>query len=321
MHEALLLGGALPGVPSPSRPAPFGLTDAQRSELDRAGFLCITTPLVDASELAELRSLIMPLFRRKAGFSEGAQFNLVIDKGSDAPSSLPQILDPSSFAPRLRSLPLRGKLFDIARQILGPDALLSFEHSILKPARRGLATPWHQDEAYRISRSLRYRQISFWVPLADATVENGCLQYVPGTHAGELLPHRPAGNDPRNHSLECCGGFDPADAVACPVPAGGAVVHVGRALHSAGPNTTDADRYAYILGFEAPPVPIEGAEHLDEEHREAPLSSDQIRRRLWLLRGGALILLVRKIRQGTLKDSRMLASVRKRMMAMLFPRH
>ncbi|MDB6042320.1 MAG: Deoxyhypusine synthase [Gammaproteobacteria bacterium] len=64
---------------------------------------------------------------------------------------------------------------------------------ILKPAHQGGATPWHQDEAYRVAPDFDYRQVSIWVPLQDATLENGCMMYIPGSHRSGVLPHRSRG--------------------------------------------------------------------------------------------------------------------------------
>ena len=45
---------------------------------------------------------------------------------------------------------------------------------------------------------------------------------------------------------------DASGAVACPVPAGGASIHLSRMFHYAGPNRTDEARYAYVLAFGTP---------------------------------------------------------------------
>ena len=79
------------------------------------------------------------------------------------------------------------------------------------------------------------------------------MQFVPGTHRQEVLPHHPIGNDPRIIGLEV---DEPqklaAGAVACPIPAGGATVHHSRMLHYTSPNHSDGPRRAYILTFGTP---------------------------------------------------------------------
>jgi hypothetical protein len=227
---------------------------------------------------------------------QGTQFDMLGLDGDANAVRQPQIIKPSVAAPELLRTEYFERLFAAARQLLGPDAQFSFDHSILKPAHSAAATPWHQDEAHHNHKYLRYRQVSFWTPLQDTPVEAGCMRYIPGSHRGPLLPHDWLNHDPRIHAVECrldC--VDESLAVAMPVAAGSSVAHDGRTLHSAWPNVSAEDRFAYIVVFTAPPV-------LADKAREFTLTSTgaaNVRRRTrWLLRGGFLIYGVRRLRQG-----------------------
>ena len=169
----------------------------------------------------------------------------------------------------------------------------TFDHAILKPAGYGAPTPWHQDEASRDSGFV-YNQVSIWMPLQEATLENGCMQYVSGTHRGEVLDHASPHNDPRIHAIECVGDFDRAAAVACPMAAGGAVVHSGRTLHYAGANESRAARYAYVMMYETPPVASTTAQdfYWNRNKQTARLN----RRAHFWRRGGALVVFWRTVR-------------------------
>jgi len=174
------------------------------------------------------------LLMTRAGFNEGAQFDLLRGDEGATENNLLQIMNPVNYAPELRDTLFRANALAIAQQLLGEQATPFFEHAIFKPAGRGAATPWHQDEAYRPEPDYVYRELSIWMPLQDVSVENGCMQFVPGTNRGDVLIHRSANNDPNTHALECCGNFDRTKAVACPLPSGGCTVHDGRTLHYAG---------------------------------------------------------------------------------------
>ena len=113
----------------------------------------------------------------------------------------------------------------------GEEAIPYFEHAILKPAYYGALTPWRQDEAHGSDSG--WEQVSFWMPLQEATLENGCMHYIPRSHRAGILDHTSPGNDSTIPALECRGDFDPADAVACPLPTGGCAIHHGRTLHYA----------------------------------------------------------------------------------------
>ena len=89
---------------------------------------------------------------------------------------------------------------------------------------------WHQDEIYIPTRDRSL--IGAWIAMDDATVENGCLWVVPGSHrSGYLYPQRPHGNpdefDVSNESF----GFDESEAVPVEVKAGSVVFFNGYLLH------------------------------------------------------------------------------------------
>ena len=264
-----------------------------------------------------MRGIFERLFADKAGRKEGAQFDMMTHDEDDEPVRLPTIISPVTFAPELRHTRYRANARAIARQLLGSTVTAAFEHAILKPARHGAATPWHQDEATRVDSNFAYEQLSIWMPLQEATIENGCMHYIAGSHKGDVLAHRSANNDRKLHAIECAGGFDLAEATPCPLGAGGAAIHHGRTLHCAGPNRTDSARFAYILAFQIPPVPLAGGRDF-YWNREKETANRLIRRNAWRKRGGIVIELVRRARYGDLGNpKRMLFKALRAMRALL----
>ena len=75
-----------------------------------------------------------------------------------------------------------------ASQLLG-GARVRFWHDQLfcKPARHGGVVAWHQDYSYW-TRTTPLAHLTCWVGLDDATRENGCVHYVPGSHRWPDLP-------------------------------------------------------------------------------------------------------------------------------------
>lgn len=235
----------------------FSLQPEQIDSFHRDGYLsleAITTP----EEIAQMRGLYDALFARRAGREAGDHFDLAGADEEGAPPALEQILNPSHYAPEFKALQVGRNALAIASQLLGAGTEAQGDHAILKPAGRGAATPWHQDEAYW-NPELAYNALSVWIPLQDATLENGCMHFVPGSHRLEVLPHHPINHDPRVHGLEVDTPPDNTRAVACPLRAGGATFHLARTLHYAGENRTAAPRRAYIMMFGTPPQPYAGA--------------------------------------------------------------
>ncbi len=230
----------------------FPLRPEQIASFREKGYLAldaITTP----EEVERLRAIFERLFAVRAGWKKGKSFDLTGCDDADTKPVLPQILNPVEFAPELAGTQVRHHALAVARELLGDGAEPWFEHAIYKPPQYGAATPWHQDEAHRYDPGVDYEQLSIWIPLQPATLENGCMKYIPESHRGPILTHRSLGGDPRKSALECIGDFDLAATVPCPLPAGGAAIHHCRTLHSAGANTSDIPRHAYILAFRGAP--------------------------------------------------------------------
>ena len=262
-----------------------GLAPAQIRQFERDGFIalpCIAPP----DDVQVIRQIITRMHEKRTGFREGAQFNLV-GADHDPGPVISQILSPHLYAKRLRRTLFFQNAFSIARQLLGPKTQFSFDHALIKPARTGAATPWHQDEAFR-DPAYDYHELSFWMPLQPVDLENGCMEFIPRSHKTEILPHRSPGNDVSLHALECAGEIDFRAAIRVPLAAGGCTIHTPRTLHGTGPNRSGAPRLAYVLGFNTP-----------RQHRvvsrEFPWRSEKqelraAREQSWRRRGGSLIL-------------------------------
>jgi len=223
------------------------LTQEQIDFFEENGYLRIERITTD-EDIAEIKESYDRIFAERAGREDGNQFDLAGVDEDNEEASLPQILEPARYAPELNDSLLLQNADRICKQLIGEEPNCVVAHAILKPARHGSETPWHQDAAYW-DPNIIARSISIWVPLQAATEENGCMLFVPGSHLLDVLPHRSIGDDPRIHGLE----LDPSamehvrGAVACPLPPGGCTLHGGYTLHYAGPNRTDEPRRALIL--------------------------------------------------------------------------
>ncbi len=286
----------------------FQLSTSQTEFFKEQGYLPLDR-VVEPSEVERLKGLLQTLFASKAGLKEGAQFDLVGSGENASQPTLPQIINPSNYAREL----LRSNFFktasEIAHQLLGPHARFSDDHVLMKPAKVGAATPWHQDEAFRDPR-YQTREISIWLALQPVDRVNGCMEFIPGSNLGGVLPHRSPNGDSSVHALECFEGFDVDAAVPCPVPAGGCTIHTGRTLHFAGPNRSDLPRYAYVLIFNLPPLPM-------RESRDFPWLADRQtqhaqRNQQWRSHGGFAVEAVRWVRKLDPRDvERLLYDVRR----------
>lgn len=78
-------------------------------------------------------------------------------------------------------------LLEFMRQLLGPNILLKSTRLFYKHRRSASFVGWHQDG---ITEGLTEAYVpAIWLGLTAATVENGCVRVVPGSHHLGLIPH------------------------------------------------------------------------------------------------------------------------------------
>jgi ectoine hydroxylase-related dioxygenase (phytanoyl-CoA dioxygenase family) len=263
---------------------PFLLSDALQ-RLETNGFVALDA-VVPEDEVDRLRRMLYHLYNNKIGYREGAQFDSVGDDSGGEVRLFPQIINPHLFAPRLLDGAYYSFAEDIAKRVLGKSARFKADVALLKPPKIGFCTPWHQDEAF-LDPGYDYREVSIWLALTSAQIDNSCMSFIPRSHTWPVLEHRPLNGDTKNHVLECVGDFNPKEQVICPLDAGGCTIHVPRTLHYAGPNVSDQERLAYVLMFDALPVKRHDA-------RKFPWLDDHVtartrREQRWRKQGGLII--------------------------------
>lgn len=235
----------------------MAITVEQCSSLRDNGFLAVPD-LFTAAEVRAVDELLRPLFSTFGELPGSATLDLGATDGGHG-DDVPEILFPSTLRPELRQTAVFGRSNELAKQVFGKDTWFRFDHSILKPPHCEFETVWHQDRVHKRSR-LPENRLNVWIPMAPVTEEGGCMRYLPGSHKRGLLPHEPVPN--RRGALRTV-GVDEGKTVSCPLPLGGAAMHLFETVHAAYPNTGDQPRLAWILQFTRPrtALPLAGWLH------------------------------------------------------------
>ncbi len=231
-----------------------GVSELPREEMqdlserfERDGFAALSQ-LTTPDDVALIRSLLDPLFDRFDSLGDRAVDLAGPREAGVAPRS-PEVNEAVILEPRLRDTLTFKRCRYVARQLLGVPVGYQFDHAIFKPPLNKTPTAWHQDEAYN-KEPIPLRSIHFWIPLQPATVENGCMWFMPGSHRGPQLDHSVVGRRTIGGTLAAT-PFDSSSAVACPLPLAGATIHHPMTLHYTGANETNHHRRAWILHFGA----------------------------------------------------------------------
>ena len=231
----------------------ISITNEQKERFLLDGFIRLDNVL-EADDLAWYRQRYDELFSADGKTIQRKKLGGTDEQGRD---QLPQILNPSRSMPELKERRYFKHITEIARFILGAEANFRNDHMILKPAGYGAPTPWHQDQAYG-DPDYYHTSSNFWLPLENATVESGCMQYVRQTHRGTVLPHEfLVPGEPSSAMVAQNQNYWQANATALPCPAGSVCLHHSYCLHYAGPNRTDHSRRAYIMVFALPPQKLD----------------------------------------------------------------
>ena len=135
-------------------------------------------------------------------------------------------------------------ILDCVEGLLGPDVKLYQDQLFMKPARIGSRQPYHQDQPLGFDIEPASELVACWAALDHATVDNGCLWFLPGTHKQGVLDNREraefeelslAGKLPRERPVE----LKPGDCS----------FHHGHVLHSSRANVSGRRRRGYATHY------------------------------------------------------------------------
>jgi ectoine hydroxylase-related dioxygenase (phytanoyl-CoA dioxygenase family) len=146
----------------------------------------------------------------------------------------------------VRELVFDPRIGRVAATLAGVSGVRIFhDQALIKPAW-GNPTAYHLDVPYWSFTSPD--AISVWIALDDATLANGCLCYVPGSHKVQRYDNSGI-NDELGGLFARYPEYADVEPIHCPVRAGGAVLHNGLVAHGAGANMTPRPRRAMTVQF------------------------------------------------------------------------
>lgn len=133
--------------------------------------------------------------------------------------------------------------------VLGPDVLLWSLNWFIKEARDGKYVSLHQDANYWGLEP--HEVVTAWIALSDASPPTGPMQFLPGTHRGELHRHENtyAADNLLSRGQRVDAELDISAAQLAPLAAGQMSLHHVRLVHGSGPNETDDRRIGMVLRF------------------------------------------------------------------------
>ncbi|XP_047017739.1 phytanoyl-CoA dioxygenase domain-containing protein 1 isoform X2 [Ictalurus punctatus] len=151
--------------------------------------------------------------------------------------------------PVFKSITHSPKVQNLAEKLglISPVVLQSM-YIFKQPGIGGEVTP-HQDATFLYTEPLG-QVMGVWIALEDATLDNGCLWFIPGSHRNGItrrMVRTPKGTFPLTDFIGREQNYDDGLFVAAPVKKGGLVLIHGEVVHRSAENTSDASRHVYTF--------------------------------------------------------------------------
>jgi ectoine hydroxylase len=225
------------------------LTDEQIASYHRDGYLAVPR-LIDAERVEALRRLTDAFVERSRGITRSDAVFDLDPRHTAASPIVRRIKNPADHDPLYTWVALESPVLDIVTELIGPS--IRFHHSKLnlKGSRVGASVEVHQDAAFYPHSNDDVLAVGLL--LDDATVENGAMAVLPGSHRGPINTHFDAhGRFVGGMREEDIARLDRSRAVLLTLPAGSIHIHHYRLVHWSAPNTSAADRRLLINAYAA----------------------------------------------------------------------
>ena len=242
----------------------YQLSDEQVAFFNENGFLA-GVKMLDVAQINFLRDELSEIADTKHPAHE-LYYEFHSNESTDPSTILFHALGAWRIGPGFHDVLWNPRFLVAASQLLG-NVPVRFWHDQLfwKPAKKGGVVAWHQDYSYW-TRTKPVAHLTCWCALDDATKENGCLQYVAGSHLWGLLPKPVLAGDIQGIkdflNDEQKEQFDRPRFAE--VKAGEAIFHHSLTLHGSGENKSDKPRRAFVINAFADGVTSDSNEPLLE---------------------------------------------------------
>ena len=137
-------------------------------------------------------------------------------------------------------------LCNLLEDIIGPDIDCFLSQFIFKnPGAWG--QPWHQDSSYFPFD--REPQVAAWLATSEATLDNGCLVVLPGSHHEHLHEHLPDDRKESNYGYTEIKDHDFSDEIPMTLNKGDLLLFHSFLMHKSYDNKSDSRRTAMVYHF------------------------------------------------------------------------
>ena len=168
----------------------------------------------------------------------------------------------------VKSFFLDPALGEMLCRLEGIDGIRIWHDQTLQKQPWANPTAWHSDDPKWSFHTPH--AISIWIALDDATIQNGCMYYVPGSHKLGSYENLAIREDTGAY-FEVFPQFKGVQPIVGEMKAGDAGIHNGLTAHGAGPNMTPGWRRAMTCAYMPAGATFNGIPNILSEEQLANL--------------------------------------------------
>lgn len=210
-------------------------SEALVAQFERDGFLIVPNA-ISPEQVQALRAEALSICRAERGDVKGIAPALADEPDDVTVRKYICIHNPHKLGGVTYDALAFRAVVDVLTRVIGPD-VKAMQSMLFTKGEGKPGQAWHQDEYFIPTRDRSLT--AAWIALDDATVENGCLWVIPGSHRpGVIYPDREHEDERFDCTVE---SFDfpyrDDEAIPVEIPAGTALIFNGYLLHRSLPNT------------------------------------------------------------------------------------
>ncbi|MEV4886700.1 phytanoyl-CoA dioxygenase family protein [Chitinophaga ginsengisegetis] len=227
------------------------LTQKQIQSYRKDGFLLIEN-FLSQEELSHWRQVITEAVEQRDGRKmPGSDKKMGEDDGINKESEyfgkvFDQMINIWQTNDGARQIMLDERLGKMAAELAGWEGTRIWHDQVLIKRPWANPTSWHLDTPFWSFTDKR--ALSIWVALDDATNENGCLYFIPGSYHETGFENQGIGKN-MDAIFQVYPQLATKSAVAAPMKAGSCSFHNGLTIHGAGANMTNGFRRAMTCAY------------------------------------------------------------------------
>lgn len=225
----------------------MALTPEELRHFEEKGFI-LKKGLIPPDWVEQIRVEIKDIHDRMAKQpAPGAGISWETFNDPSKPKRIKQLMNSELVSPTINRIIRSDWMLDIIQDLIGPDISLYHCKLLPKSAEDGTAIPWHQDYAYWKREDNRPLMVNCQFAIDPATLENGCIQFVPGSHKWGLQEHERV---QQTFGVFLKGHYHPReDAVSVEMQPGDGVCFGALIIHGSAPNSSGRSRVMNTVAY------------------------------------------------------------------------